>query len=232
MVSKQSRKTATATGRNGVQGFWIKKLASLHERTGFQLNKILNGKEQLPECLTYVQPAFGQKGQTKGNTQDNYRPISCLLLMWRLLTGIISKYLYSFLEEENTLPEEQKGCRRNSRGTKDQVLLDEAMLREYKRRSTNFAIAWIGYRKTYAMIPHCWISGCLELFGVAKNTKKFLVNSTQQWKLESMSNRVSLGNVEIRRGICQGDNLYPPTFCAMCGSIIIDVKKSEILLRT
>ena len=110
MVSKQSRKipNRTATGRNGVQGFWIKKLASLHERTGFQLNKILNGKEQLPECLTYVQPAFGQKGQTKGNTQDNYRPISCLLLMWRLLTGIISKYLYSFLEEENTLPEEQK----------------------------------------------------------------------------------------------------------------------------
>ena len=27
------------------------------------------------------------------------------------------------------------------------------------------------------MIPHSWISECLEIFGVTENTKKFLVNS-------------------------------------------------------
>ena len=51
MVSKQSRKIPNwkAPGRDGVQGFWIKKLTSLHERRAFQLNKILNGNEQLPD---------------------------------------------------------------------------------------------------------------------------------------------------------------------------------------
>ena len=50
MVSKQSRKIRywKAPGRNGVQGFWIKKLTSLHERTAFQSNKILNENKQLP----------------------------------------------------------------------------------------------------------------------------------------------------------------------------------------
>ena len=73
-------------------------------------------------------------------------------------------------------------------------------------------MAWKDYRKAYDMIPHRWINECLELFGVAENTKKFLVNSITKWKLELTSNGVSLGNVEIRRGIFQVDSLSPLLF--------------------
>ena len=66
--------------------------------------------------------------------------------MWQLLTGIIPEHLYRFLEEEKILPEEQKGCKRNRRGSKDQLLLDKAVLGDCKRRSTNLALAWIDYR--------------------------------------------------------------------------------------
>ena len=27
----------------------------------------------------------------KGNAADNYRPISCLILMWKLITGVIAE---------------------------------------------------------------------------------------------------------------------------------------------
>ena len=57
------------------------------------------------------------------------------------------------------------------------------------------------------MVPHSWISECHEVFVVAENTKKFPVNSMNKWKLETTSNGVSLGNVENRRGIFQGDSL-------------------------
>ena len=87
----------------------------------------------------------------KGNAVDNYRPISCLLLMWKVLTGITSEHSYIFLEEK-ILPEELKDCKRNSTGTKDQVLLDKAVLTDCKRRSTNLAMAWIDCQKAY-MIP-------------------------------------------------------------------------------
>ena len=88
MVSKQSREIANwkAPGRNGVQGFWIKKLTSLYEQTALQLSKILNGNERLPDWLTYGRTVLCQKDRTKGNAVDNYRPISCLPLMWKLLT--------------------------------------------------------------------------------------------------------------------------------------------------
>ena len=107
------------------------------------------------------------------------------------------------------LPEEKKGCKRKRKGTEDQLLLDKAVLRDCKRRSTNLAMAWINYRKAYDMIPYNWISESLEVFRVAENTKNFLARSMNKWTLELMSNGVSSGNVEIRRGICQGDSLSP-----------------------
>ena len=109
MVSKQSRKIPNwiATGRDGVQVFWIKKLTNLRERTVFLLNKILNVNQQLADWLTHGRTVLCQKDRTKGNTIDNYWPISCLPLLWKLLTGIISKHLYRFLEEEKILPEKK-----------------------------------------------------------------------------------------------------------------------------
>ena len=61
---------------------------------------------------------------------------------------------------------------------------------------------------------------------MTENTKKFLVNSMNKWKLEFMSNLVSLGNVEIRRGIFQGDSLLPLL------SVLCMVPLSLILRRT
>ena len=44
--------------------------------------------------------------------------------MWKLLTGVIAEEMYNYLEREKILPEEQKGRKRGSRGTKDQLSID------------------------------------------------------------------------------------------------------------
>ena len=95
-----------------------------------------------------------QKDPNKGNTVGNYRPIACLNLLWKLLTAIISDKLYLHLETQDLLPEEQKGCRKGSRGTKDQLLIDKAVIRNCKRRKSNLNMAWIDFRKAYDMVPH------------------------------------------------------------------------------
>ena len=60
----------------------------------------------------------------------------------------------TFLKKENILPGEQVDYQRNSRGTKDHLLLDEAVLRDHKKRTTNPAMAWRDYQKVYDMISH------------------------------------------------------------------------------
>ena len=72
-----------------------------------------------------------QKDPKKGNAVDNYRPISCLQ-MWKLITEINSETMYRFLDENGNLPVEQKECRRRSRGTKDQLVMDKSILVDCK----------------------------------------------------------------------------------------------------
>ena len=44
----------------------------------------------------------------KVNAVGNYRPTSCLLLMWKLITGIIANSVYEYLKMYNLLPVEQE----------------------------------------------------------------------------------------------------------------------------
>ena len=48
----------------------------------------------------------------------------------KMITGISAENLYNMLEESDILPMEQKGCRRKSRGTKDQILIDKMILND------------------------------------------------------------------------------------------------------
>ena len=104
--------------------------------------------------MTHGLTVLCQKEPQKGNTGENYRPITCLPLIWKLLTGAIAEEMCNYLEREKILPEEQKGCKRGSSGTKDQLLVDKAVLRDCKKRHTHLSMAWIEYRKAYDLVPH------------------------------------------------------------------------------
>ena len=55
---------------------------------------------------------FILKDEAKGTVASNYRPIACLPLMSKLLTGIFADKIYDHLADNNLLPDEQKGCRK------------------------------------------------------------------------------------------------------------------------
>ena len=142
----------------------------------------------------------------------NFRLITCLPLIWKLLTGILAEELYEHLEKTNSLPWEQKGCRKGSRGTKDQLLIDKMIVKDCKRWLTSLAVAWIDYLKAYNMVTYSWIQKCIEIFGAAVNVRSFVKASMKKWNTELTASNQRLGNVKIKRGIFQGDSLFPLLF--------------------
>ena len=132
--------------------------------------------------------------------------------MWKLLMGIISEDMYYFMENKNLLSEEQNGCWRKSRGTKDQLLINKTIVKDCRKRRTNLAMAWIDYRKAYDSVPHSWILECLNMLGVADNVRSFLEKSMKKWKLLLTLNGSDLCEVDVNRGIFQGDSLSPLIF--------------------
>ena len=131
--------------------------------------------------------------------------------MWKLLTGVIADQIYAHLNQEKLLSEEQRGCRRGSRGTNDLLYIDRAVIK-VKSRNKNLAMDWIDYEKTYDRVPHSWIIKCLDFFRVAENIKSLLVNSMEKWKVKLCSGSYELDEVEIKRVIFQGDSLSPLVF--------------------
>ena len=81
------------------------------------MNKILMGDDGIPAWMTHGRTVRCQK-----DAVGRYLSISCLQLMWKLLTGMLFEETYDYLEQEKLLPEEQNGCRRGSRRTKHQLL--------------------------------------------------------------------------------------------------------------
>ena len=122
------------------------------------------------------------------------------------MTGVIVDQIYWNLDQQKLSTEEQKGCRKRSRGTYDLLCIDRAVIRQVKSRKKNLAKAWIHYLKAYDMVPYWWIKECLDLFGVAENIKTLLINSMEKRKVMCAGNS-ELGQVNITQAIFQGDSL-------------------------
>ena len=108
-VKKQLRKMKNweAPSPDGLQGFWIKRFVSCHERVTEQLQGSLKMNDT-PDWLTRGRTTLIIKDKAKGNDVANFSPITCLPLMWKLFTGILGDEVYEHLERENLLPKEQK----------------------------------------------------------------------------------------------------------------------------
>ena len=50
------------------------------------------------------------------------------------------------------------------------------------------------------------------MFGIAENLRTFLQKSMKQWRLSLTANGEDLGEVNVKRGIFQGDSLSPLMF--------------------
>ena len=213
-------------GPDLVQGFWLKNFSSLHERVRLQLKECLDSGF-VPSWLTRGSTSLLQKDKSKGNVASNYRPIICLPLMWKLLTGLIADQIYAHLDQKKLLPEEQKGCMKGSRGTNDLLHIDRAVIKEVKSRNKKLAIAWIDYKKAYDIVAHSWIIRCLDLFGVAENINSLLVNSMEMWKVMLCSGNSDLGEVEIKRDIFQEDTLSPLVFVLALIPLSLILRKTK-----
>ena len=86
-------------------------------------------------------------------------------------------------------------------------------------------MAWIDCRKAYDLVPHSWVNKCMEIFGIAENLRRFLQESTQQRRLSLTANGEDLGEVNVKRGIFQGDSLSPLLFVLSMVSLSLILKK-------
>ena len=165
-------------GPDCVQGYWFKRFSSLHFRLTEHFQNCV-AVDDVPTWMTKEKTTLIQKDPEKGNAANNYRPIACLPLMWKLLTSALAEKVYAHLSEKKVLPDEQKGCRKDSRGTKDQLLIDKQILKHCKKHQRSLAMGWIDYKKAYDMVPHRWMIEAMKMVEIADNIVNLFENSKE-----------------------------------------------------
>ena len=89
---------------------------------------------------------------------NNGRPITCLPMMWKILTEQIK--------------EEQNGFHKGTRETGDLLYIDQHILKESKMKRKNLAMARVDYKKTIDTVLQSWITDCLELHKIYEELKQ------------------------------------------------------------
>ena len=119
----------------------------------------------------HIDPEGPAKRET---TPNNYRPKTCLPMMWKISTAQIREEIYYFLKSRVLFPKEHNGCCKGSRSTGDLLYIDQHILNESKTRRKNLAMAWIDNRKAYDMVTQSWIINCFKTYKISDKVIKFI----------------------------------------------------------
>ncbi|XP_045535408.1 uncharacterized protein LOC106709986 [Papilio machaon] len=221
-------------GPDGLQNFWLKWFRSSHERLAAQFQLAIE-LGTLPDFMTSGITHLIYKSGCSTDPK-NYRPITCLPTIYKLLTSILRIKIEAHICTNNVLSATQNGCKVGSRGTNDCLLIDMAICQQVRRSKKNISMAWIDYKKAYDSVPHGWLSKVLEVYKIHPTLRTFLNSCMGQWTT-SFSNpgqgnlSTSSSRIGIRRGIFQGDSLSPLWFCLALNPLSTLLKSSELGYR-
>ena len=194
-----------------MHGFWFKKFTSIHGRLALEMNRCIQGT-QVPESMTKGKTKLIQKDPSKGTAPNNYRPITCLRMMWKILTAQIREKIYNSLTSRRLFSDEQKGCRKRFRVTAELLYIDQHILNESKTRRKNLALDWIDCKKAYDVVPQSWILHCVKMYKISHGVINFMEKTMKTWRVELTDWGRRIAETKIQRGIFQGDALSPLLF--------------------
>ena len=177
----------------------------LHSRQTSTRNEQMPTRRTSTWWMTKGKTKLIQKDPCKGTTPNNNRPLTCLPMMWKILTAQIRENIFYSLTSRGLFPDEQKGCCKGSRGTEELLYIDQHILNDSQTRR-------IDNKKAYDMVPQSWILHCLKMYKISHEVINFLEKTMQTWRMELTAGERSWAETKIQRGIFQGDALSPLLF--------------------
>ena len=210
-VTSATKKFANwkSPGVDKIQNFWWCNLPNLHIKFAELSNNIITDPTSCPEWLTTGRTTLVSKKPPTQNP-SNYRPITCLPIMYKIVSSIITSRMTHHITANNLIPAEQKGNASNTFGTIDQLIINKMIMENAKAKKRNISTAWIDYRKAYDSVPHDWIVEALKMHKFDTTTIKFIETTMKHWKtsitLPHYEGSISTNQFSINTGIFQGDS--------------------------
>ncbi|KAG0435393.1 LINE-1 retrotransposable element ORF2 protein, partial [Dictyocoela muelleri] len=196
-----------SAGIDKIYNFFIKNINSTRRILINEIQRLCASPCDIPEYLfktiTYM---FPKKSSSK---PSDYRPISCMSNIYKIITKVLSKNLYNILEINGIISQNQLGVRKNTMAAKEQVLFNHLInvIKNFKLKTI-----WFDVQKAYDSIPYDYVTGILERLNIPENYVNLMKRLQKNLILNIHLGTSMIGEIRPKRGILQGDSLSPLIF--------------------
>lgn len=219
-----------APGMDKIHNYWFKYITSTHTKLAELLNQAIDHPTKIPEFftqgLTYLKPKTNET-----NNPTKYRPITCLPTIYKILTSVITSKVNEHLTNNNIMKEEQKGSRKNSKGCKEQLIIDQNITMDAKNKKKDLYCAFIDYQKAFDSIPHTWLLEILNIYQIDPKLVNFISSIMKSWRttlqITTIEETLTSQTIEIKNGIFQGDSFSALWFCVALNPLSSILKRSK-----
>ena len=142
------RKGWTAPGIDGIQNYWWKKLQSAQKALTRAFTKIKEDNTNIPTWWPTGRTALLSKTKSLEDEKD-YRPTTCLNASYKIMTGVVAKYMGEHTMKNEIWDAGQLGVVEGMLGMVDQLIIDRCIMEEVKQYHRNLAVAFHDYQKAY-----------------------------------------------------------------------------------
>lgn len=148
---------------------------------------------------------------TNPSLLSNFRPISILPTISKILEKIIHEQLTSFLNNNNILPSTQSGFRANHSTTTALLHVSDELFRACDSHKTTFLIL-LDYSKAFDTLIHTTLCSKLKYFGLGDLAVNFFYEYLSLRQQKVIVNNRSSGYLANNKGVPQGSSLGPLLF--------------------
>ncbi|KAK6056554.1 reverse transcriptase [Cooperia oncophora] len=224
-----------ATGPDGIQGFWWKKIPEARERLkSWCLDALRMPHRIIPNWLCRGKIVLIPKGSAGARGPGDFRPIACLNTCYKVLTAMVAQQI--LLSAGDVLPPEQVALRKGIWGCTHAHILDQTICKDALRRKNVLHTLWVDMTKAFDSVSHGAIKWILARAGVASPTRRLLsvIMSKQSVRYCGRQNgkMVKSEPLGVRRGVMQGDTLSPLLFCMAIAPISAWLRNNVSPYRT
>ena len=151
------------------------------------------------------------KTKTNSTKPEDWRPISQICIIGKLLEKIIHAQLYSYLEENKLLSKNQYGFRKN-------LSTGLAIFDVLKQLYTNWneckftGCVFVDFSRAFDTIDHTILAQKLEMYGLDNVSRKFMLDYMASRRQTTTINGFSSSLAKVTYGTAQGSILGPLIF--------------------
>jgi hypothetical protein len=194
--------------------------------TTFINNSITEGV--VPEALklAIIKPIF--KGGDK-NSFNNYRPISILSSINKILEKYIHNHLLSFLTRKKLLSKYQYGFIK-SKGTKDALERFAYIVNSNLDKNFSIIALFIDFRKAFETLDIDILLNKLENIGVRGHILTWFKSYLRDRKVRVQVNNTHSDTERMRYGVPQGSILGPLLFLIYINDVVLAIKHCKVIM--